>query len=105
MLVSLCLVTDCPSDRGQYFLSQAAGNLQVFAVIGSGGILQVYNDITGNYENGYIVNKNNEKQHETQGCTVSNLAVIRMNAMNINHTGFNILTDPDGLQIQVKSAI
>ena len=82
-------IIDCPSNVGQYFLSPARNFLEIFAVISNDGILKVFDNESSNYEKGYIVNNNIinnrvEKQHESIGCDISNMAVMRSLNQNIS---------------------
>jgi len=65
------------------------------------GVLEVFNEATGNYSTALIVNENplnkrTEREHETRGCNVSSVAVMAGNGsvVDINSSGFYILLDP-----------
>ena len=97
------LIIDCPSNVGQYLLSPGRNILEIFAVISIDGNLKVFDNESGNYEKGYIVNKNIynhmfEKQHESIGCTITSMAVMRSlhQTIIVNQSGFNVLLEEDG---------
>ena len=99
----LFFIIDCPSNVGQYLLSPGRNILEIFAVISNDGILKVFDNKSSNYERGYIVDKNIynyivEKQHESIGCIITSMAVMRSlnQNINVNQSGFNILLEEDG---------
>jgi len=88
--------------------------MEILAVIGSEGVLEVFNEGTGNYTTAFMVNQNrlsNQVEHlfEGKSCNVSGAAVVAGDGslVNISSSGFNVLLDlPNfrrGIYIQVCS--
>ena len=92
------VILDC-SGSHQHYLSTGT-NLETFALIGSDGVLEVFNEETGSYTPAHIVNQNSfsnqtEREHEATGCSISSVAVMTGNGslVDIDSSGFSAPLD------------
>ena len=84
-------------------------NLEAFAVIGSDGILEVFNEETGSYAPAVIVNQNpfsnrTEREYAASGCSISSVAVMTGNGslVDIDFSGFSAPLDLNSRNILIQ---
>ena len=78
----------------------AGTNLETFAVIGSDGVLEVFDEGTESYTTAFIVNQNlvmdeTERDRDNTDCSISSVAVMTGNGslVDIDSSGFSAPVD------------